>query len=50
MKLNNIVVECEDCPCQYDGHCLPVVDNHDKVQGMITTFDIYSVLLKAVFG
>jgi CBS domain-containing protein len=37
--------------CQHDGHCcLPVVDNNGKVQGMITTFDIYSVLLKTVSG
>ncbi|MHC4113730.1 MAG: CBS domain-containing protein [Planctomycetota bacterium] len=37
--------------CQHDGHCcLPVVDNNGKVQGMITTFDIYSTLLKTVSG
>jgi CBS domain-containing protein len=37
--------------CQHDGHCcLPVVDNNGKVQGMITTFDIYSVLLRTVSG
>lgn len=32
--------------CQHDGHCLPVVDNDGKVQGMITTFDIHSALLR----
>jgi len=35
--------------CQRNGYCLPVVDNHGKVQGMVTTFDIFNMLLKAVF-
>ncbi len=32
--------------CQVDKKCLPVVDDQGKVQGLVTVFDILSVLLK----
>ena len=32
--------------CQTDKRCLPVVDDQGKVQGLVTVFDILSVLLK----
>ena len=35
--------------CRRNGHYLPVVDSKGKVQGVITMYDVLSVLLKAVF-
>ena len=35
--------------CRLGHHCLPVVDRHSKVQGTITIFDIFSVLLRGNF-
>jgi CBS domain-containing protein len=32
--------------CQADKKCLPVVDEQGKVQGLVTVFDIFKVLLK----
>ncbi len=32
--------------CQVDKKCLPVVDDQGKVRGLVTVFDIFSVLLK----
>ena len=32
--------------CQTDKKCLPVVDEQGKVQGLVTVFDIFRVLLK----
>lgn len=32
--------------CQADKKCLPVVDDQGKVRGLVTVFDIFSVLLK----
>lgn len=32
--------------CQMDKKCLPVVDDQGKVRGLVTVFDIFSVLLK----
>ncbi len=32
---------------QFGGRCLPVVDRQDKVQGLVTVFDIFKALLKS---
>ncbi|MHC4545973.1 MAG: CBS domain-containing protein [Planctomycetota bacterium] len=32
--------------CQADKKCLPVVDSQGKVQGLVTVFDIFKVLIK----
>jgi len=34
--------------CRCDGRCLPVVDEQGNVQGVITVFDILSMLLRAI--
>ena len=33
--------------CRFSVRCLPVVDNQGKVQGEVTVFDIFKVLLKS---
>jgi CBS domain-containing protein/chemotaxis protein CheY-P-specific phosphatase CheC len=33
--------------CRSGVRCLPVVNNEDKVQGLVTAFDIFKVLLKS---
>ena len=30
-----------------DGKCLPVTDNEGKVQGVVTTFDVFNAMLKS---
>ncbi len=36
--------------CRCDGHCLPVVDKNGTVQGVITTSDVFSALLRALYS
>jgi CBS domain-containing protein len=33
--------------CQFGVRCLPVVDHQNKVQGLVTVFDIFKALLKS---
>jgi CBS-domain-containing membrane protein len=33
--------------CHFGGRCLPVVDHHDKVQGLVTVFDVLKTMLKS---
>jgi len=46
IKAETSLVTIMENMCQTDKKCLPVVDDQGKIQGLVTVFDIFRVLLK----